>query len=593
MPKIIRSLQRFGSKIPELRRASLKTCLTLIVLLVVFDGACRKSSPSESGSSSHSNASTGTDFWLSSAPVIKGHAVKLSDLSESEVRFGISPKRGPGVTYQDGIILMEHGDQAIRSFASDGMSWTFDANAPQVSDIQVGKVLFATDRCAGKVLAVQRNGDSVTAILGPVQLNELVKEGNFTYDQPLDLNNAIAVVAPDYPAALGSKALQQEMQMPSTTSRAETPHGYQRSVSYFVVSNDGKWTPMRTVVGGGPRLRDAIYHPDIPPIKKAAYLAQIPGAGAVASAVGQVAAAAPVPVPVPQLKQLTFNDLQAYPCALDCGGIGAKVYQEKDGVKVWASIVFHLNSPHIVFNASVSGSGVNADLQLFGGAGVTITVDAATGNDFATIQGNIKELGIIPAEINVPIGGLFVPLTAKLSQSLDITSGFSAKNSVLHGEGSLDLDGSIEAWYHAGQGWHIDKPTATVRNNLARLISGESMGINSFIFAFSQRLMVGVGTLGFAAGPYVDLLTTLTTLKQSSATLFVTDCRQATFAMSLGAGIGYSMPKVVASVINAVLGLFGVKPIPSWGSIVALPKRIDIVNRLDTIPANCSRSGGG
>jgi hypothetical protein len=36
------------------------------------------------------------------------------------------------VTYQDNIILMEHGDKTIQSFASDGMSWTLDANAPQV-----------------------------------------------------------------------------------------------------------------------------------------------------------------------------------------------------------------------------------------------------------------------------------------------------------------------------------------------------------------------------------------------------------------------------------------------------------------------------
>lgn len=585
MSKTIRSLQQFGRKVPGLRRTYFTKCLILIVLLVVFDGACRKSNTTESGSSSSSSASTGADFWLSNAPVIKGHAIKLSDLSESEIHFGIAPKRGPGVTYQDGIILMEHGDQAIRSFASDGMSWTFDANAPQVSDIQVGKVLFATDRCAGKVLAVQRNGDSVTAILGPVQLNELVKEGNFTYNQPLDLNNAIAVVAPDYPAALGSKALQQEIQKPSTTSRTYTPHNYWRSVRYYVVSNKGKWTPMRTVTAGGPSLRDAVYRLNPPAVLPAALQAQMPG-GAGASALGQAAAAAPVPVPVPQLKQLTFNNLQATPCAVTCGGIGAKVYQEKDGVKVWASIVFHLNNPHIVFNASIAGNGVNADLQLFGGAGVTITVDAATGNDFASIQGNIKELGLIPAEINVPIGGLIVPLTAKLSQALDITSGFSAKNSVIHGEGSLDLDGSIEAWYHAGHGWHIEKPTATVRNSLAGLISGQSMGINSFIFAFSQRLMVGVGALGFAAGPYVDLLTTLTVLKQTSATWL--DCRQATFAMSLGAGIGYSMPKVVASVINAVLGLFGVKPIPSWGSIVAIPSRMDLVNIRDMIPENCA-----
>ena len=48
------------------------------------------------------------------------------------------------------------------------------------------------------------------------------------------------------------------------------------------------------------------------------------------------------------------------------------------------------------------------------------------------------------------------------------------------------------------------------------------------------------------------------------------------------------MPKVVASVINAVLGLFGAKPIPPWGSIVALPKRMEIVGRRDSVPAYCA-----
>lgn len=563
-------------------RPYLKTCLVLILLVVVFDSACRKSNAPEGVSSRSAAApSFGAGFWRSNAPVLVGHPVKLSDLSESEVRFGIAPKRGPGVTYQDNIILMEHGDKAIHSFASDGMSWTFDANAPQVNEIQVGKVLFATDRCAGKVLAVQRNGSSVSVVLGPVQLNELVKEGNFAYNQPFDLKNAIAVVAPDYPGALGSKALQQEMQKPGTTSRNDGPrHSYRRSVSYYVVSDHGKWTPMRTVTAGGPGVRDAVYHPGPPGMVPAAFQGQVPGLGG---------SAAPVPVPLPQLPQLTFNNLQAYPCAITCGGIGAKVYQEKDGVKVWVSIVFHLNSPHLVFGASVGGGGVSANVQLFGGAGVTVTVDAATGGDFQSVQANIKELGLIPAEINVPLGGLFVPLTAKLSQALDITTGFSAKTSVLHGEGSIDIDGELSASYSTGRGWDIPKPTATVKNNLAGLISGVSMGINSFVFAFDQRLMVGVGALGFAAGPYVDLLTTLTALKQSSATTF--DCRQATFEVQLGAGIGYSMPKIVASVINAVLGLFGAKPIPSWGSIVALPKRVDIVGRRDSEPAYCAGKG--
>ncbi len=571
-------------------RAYHKKYLVLIGLVVFFDGACRKSAgepffSSHASSPVTASSSSKTGFPQSNGPVLLGHAVKLSDLSDTEIRFGRAPKRGPGVTYQDGIILMEEGDKAIQSFASNGLSWTLKADSPQVNEIQEGKILFATERCVGKVLAVQRNGDSVTVVLGPAQLNELVKEGNFKADQPLDLNNAIAVVAPDYPGALGSKAMQDAMQKPSQTSRNVGPHSFQRAVSYYVVSDHGQWTPMRTVTAGGPHLVETAYHPDAPLITPAAFQAEQILGGVADAALGKAADA----IPLQNLPKLNFNNLQAYPCALDCGGIGAKLYQEKDGVKVWVSIVFHLNNPHLLFSAWIGNGGVNANLQLFGGAGITVTVDGATGGDFKSVEANIKDLGLIPAEINVPIGGVFVPLTAKLIESLDIATGFSAKTSVLHGEGSLDLNGEISASYMAGKGWNIPKPSATVSNNLAGMISGVSMGINSFVFAFDQKLLIGVGTLGFAVGPYIDLYTTLTALKQSNTTWY--DCRQATFAIQLGAGIGYSMPKVVASVINAVLGLFGAKPIPSSGTIVALPNRVVLWDQIYMVPPKCA--GGG
>lgn len=130
MRKTIPASQPFATYRPRIRKVCLKRWVALAALVVVvFDGGCRKSTSTE-GVPSY----LGSDFMLSNAPVQVGHAIKLSDLSESEIHFGIAPKRGPGVTYQDGIILMEHGDKAIQSFASDGVSWTLDASAPQVSD---------------------------------------------------------------------------------------------------------------------------------------------------------------------------------------------------------------------------------------------------------------------------------------------------------------------------------------------------------------------------------------------------------------------------------------------------------------------------
>jgi len=124
-----------------------------------------------------------------------------------------------------------------------------------------------------------------------------------------------------------------------------------------------------------------------------------------------------------------------------------------------------------------------------------------------------------------------------------------------------------------------------LKNNLANAISGVSVGINSLVFAVDQRLLVGVGTLGFATGPYVNLISSITALKQASITA---DCRQGTFGMQLGGGIGYAMPKVVAKAINFFLGLVHVAPVPSSGFIVRLKNNIPLVNLRNEVPDGCS-----
>ena len=188
-----------------------------------------------------------------------GRPVKLSDLTESERRFGVAPKRGPGIVYQDDIILMEHGDQAIRSFSSNGLSWTFDANAPQVNEIQPGKIVFATGRAVGRVLALERHGDQVSAILGPVQLTDLVKSGKFAYNQPLDLNSAIAFVAPDYPGAVNSSLMQSSTPGAQSSIRSGSSSSGWHVAQYYVVSDTGKWTPMRTVTGSRDAPANQLY----------------------------------------------------------------------------------------------------------------------------------------------------------------------------------------------------------------------------------------------------------------------------------------------------------------------------------------------
>jgi hypothetical protein len=546
--------------------------------LVVVSG-CQQKRPSDA-TSGLKNPRAWPGFASVPGPVLVGHPLKLSEMTETERRWGMAPKRGAGIVYQDDIILMEHGDQAIRSFASNGLSWNFDANAPQVNEIQPGKIVFATGRAVGRVLAVQRNGDQVSAILGPVQLTDLVKQGKFMYDQPLDLNSAIAIAAPDYPGAVNSTAMQNRT--PGAQSSIPSGSGTWHVAEYYVVSDTGKWTPLRTVTGSGARARKPTllrsgFHPSnrLWPMQAGPNLGNLNNFN-------------PGPIPTPQIPMIPLNGLQATPC-VDCGGLGLKMYQEKDGLRVWVTVVFHLIHPHVVFCASIENGSIEANLQLAGGAGVTATLDAASSQEFT--GGNIKEVGLIPLDITVPIGGIFLPLQIDLSQSIDLESAFSAKTSRLHGAGGIDLTGEIAADYHKGA-WEVTPPSGQVKQNLAGMVTGISVGINALVFAISQRLMVGVGALSFATGPYVDLTSSVTSLKGSSIGTTLLSrapiCAQGTFNMSLGAGIGYSMPRVVASVLNTVLGWFGVKPVPPWGSIVALPHRKTLIDHRDEIPNGCS-----
>ena len=126
-------------------------------------------------------------------------AIDINKLSESERQFGIAPRRTKDVEYADGVIVMEEGDKAIRSMAGDGMHWTFDANSPHVDEFQEGKIVFATGRAVGRIVGLQRQGDSVTAFLAPVQLTDVIKKGHFAMSQKVDVANMLTYVAPDFP----------------------------------------------------------------------------------------------------------------------------------------------------------------------------------------------------------------------------------------------------------------------------------------------------------------------------------------------------------------------------------------------------------
>jgi hypothetical protein len=121
----------------------------------------------------------------------------LSELSEAEKRYGRSAYADPKVTLQPDVILLPAGAEAIRAVAADGLSWTIDDGARGADDIKPGKVLLLTSRAAGRVLDVQRTSEGLRVVLGPAEITEIIREGTFALDQPVDLDQSLQFSVPE------------------------------------------------------------------------------------------------------------------------------------------------------------------------------------------------------------------------------------------------------------------------------------------------------------------------------------------------------------------------------------------------------------
>ena len=419
----------------------------------------------------------------------------MSDLTETEQKYGVAPKRGAGVVYQDQVVLVEHGDKAVKSWNTNGLEWTLDGSDPQINGLQEGQILFATSRCVGRVLKLTRSGNDVTVILGPVQLTDVIKQGNFTYDQPLDLNSLTAVEMPDYPGAFGSPYIDQMRQAQGGARGGSGSAGAGSGfvvddVRYYVVTPLGEWRPMRTV-GRARDTRIAFADDRFVPRPRIVRTSWSP----------------------PQSPNRTFNNvLSAAPCFTDCGGLGVRMTATKAGLTLNISVVFRLERPRFTFNAGLYHSNLHAQILLTGGAGFLMTVEGTTDPSFTT---NLNETGAIPVDLIMPIAFGPLPLELHYHQDLSIATAFSAKTSLLRSRSDFKLVGNLGFIYQDG---HFDPlhMYATQNNSLSGDVNGVSMGINSIVVAIDQRLLAGLGAGGFAVGPYVGLTSTATALKQAT-----------------------------------------------------------------------------
>lgn len=464
------------------------------------------------------------------APLASGCASRTSSTSQSatgapseltakeaEDQYGVAPTRNSDVVYQPDVVIPSGGGKAVRSVSPDGLTWTIDAQTPGAADVVPGKVMFLTGRGVGRVLHVARTGDDLAVTLGPVQLTDVIREAHLSGSQNVDPAAMKSYAAPDWPGA----------EADPVDASAASPSAYRSSDigTRFASLSDAR-------------------------------------AGVDATR----AALAPIPVPAVgppsevNLQKFGFNPFLN-------GGFGANFYFPVKNanlapIQVSGSLVLKMSNPFVSYDINIKPSGIEtAAFEVHNAAGLTIKFDAKTNGEF-TPGDNVKKVVFLPMDLSIPLGGP-VPLALTLHQTFFLDTGFSAKNSTVSATGEYGLSGSLKVECHYSS-CHATAPGGfTLQQSMIDSMSGHSLSVNALIITYEARAIVGIGAFGFVTGPYVGLGVTAGVTRGADEAMVM--CKQVDIAAWARGGVGYAMPPTVAKVLNFILSVFNVAPIPSVG----------------------------
>jgi hypothetical protein len=260
------------------------------------------------------------------------------------------------------------------------------------------------------------------------------------------------------------------------------------------------------------------------------------------------------------------------------GGFGISIGTRQNGLAVDADATLYMSAPRVDFVLKVAGGKtMTAELVLSGAAGLRMGFVSAT--DVGRMA-NINKAVYVPVEFSIPFFEDGLPLQAKVDQSFVLNTVFSAKGQLL-ARGDYGFDGKITAGLHEGV-FKLGGPGGFhVKDSLLRSIQGVSLGATQLTMSHSLRLLVGVGALGFSAGPYFSIISSMAVRRHSDLDTLVR-CRGAAFQMDLDAGVGYRMPMLLVSVLNFFLRHLNVPEIAPFGGVRAV--RQNLVDQSDHFP---------
>lgn len=249
-------------------------------------------------------------------------------------------------------------------------------------------------------------------------------------------------------------------------------------------------------------------------------------------------------------------------CCRDGAGVG---YTYDDGkVRLVGSFRLKMSKPTATFDLRISGAKVTyANLSLGGAAGIRAEIEAGS-QAFSPIDKLIP----IPLDFDVPIANILgVPLHANIHQTLGVHTFFSSKDANIKATGEWDFSGGLSFTYD-GSGFHAEAPSSVTKKvAVLDTISGIATGVVGIAIDYNTRVTVGIGAFGFTAGVYFSFAAHLYLVRNSALGAPVAVCNIAQLILYTGYGIGYSIPRPVADLINFFLAKFKAPPVEAHGGI--------------------------
>jgi hypothetical protein len=504
---------------------------------------------------------------------------------EAVKQYGYGPRPDPRVRYQPDVVLIGGGANSIRGVSDDGLTWTIDGNSPGARDLSVGKIMFATSRAVGRVLAIDARGKDMAVTLGPARFTDIIR------DAEIDIPKT--KLRPENFAAFGSAPAGTVLHLgmaPSDQPRVELavfhpresrpqlqPAGWKVSGKLSV--GDWEFEPYYKTSSTPWYKSD----PDTPP--------PLFGDAPENSSPGKQEDEQSV-IGIKVQKKLTKGEF---------GGTGRQGKTAdgrsllpdsiKYGLKFGADIRLIGKDIRTYGHISVS-NGQFAQPPTFVIEGIDTLAIGLLGGEENGSADNVKLRFEIPMEQAFQIPPIYgpIPLAIHLKMKFLVETAFSGANSTLWATGEYGLSGPIGI---------VDgnsvTPSFTVKKPMINDIGGVTVGVSGVVVASEFRWLLGFGNELFMFGPYAKMTVAVGTSRGSFvggqfALLYgkvrpVIDCRGVTLKGDLGVGVGL----VINEGLAAILDKYHLKTDSEF-----VEKSTTFVNSTVVSPVSklCSDSGG-